>query len=251
MNSNRNKVLVIAYYLSKYNRRALLNLNYNTFKDAYDEASNKLGFKPNTIKNRRDDFDSIHDNGRSGWYQKELPKRSLEIVNILKNLSEDALTEIVKDILSSDKSKNNIINLIDNGEENGTIDSFFNSRGVTGKKAEELFVEYFNNGFFHKYQGDLIDTRDEGSGFDFKLDGNSGIVFEVKGLSSESGGISFTDKEWETAKKLEGNYNLVILTDVFNKPEIKVINNPYNIIHPTKRVYRSVAISWNIQSKEL
>ncbi|GAE27811.1 5-methylcytosine-specific restriction related enzyme [Halalkalibacter wakoensis JCM 9140] len=97
--SNQRKVLIVAYFLSKYDRRALEVLNYNTFTSAFKDVGTRLGIKPNTVKNRRDDFDSLHDNGRSGWYQKELSKSSLEIVDEFKDTSEAELAAIVKEII--------------------------------------------------------------------------------------------------------------------------------------------------------
>lgn len=66
------KVLIVAYYLSKFNYEALNKLNYKTHREAFNDIGERLEVKPNTLKNRRDDFDSINDNGRKGWYQKEL-----------------------------------------------------------------------------------------------------------------------------------------------------------------------------------
>lgn len=88
---NRKKALIVAYYLSKYDRNALETLQYKSFLSAFRDIGKKLSIKPNTIKNRRDDFDSIHSNSRSGWYQKELSKSSLEVVEKFENVSQDAL----------------------------------------------------------------------------------------------------------------------------------------------------------------
>ncbi len=224
-----------------------MNLNYDTYKEAYNDAGKRFGYKPNTIKNRRDDFDSIHDNGRNGWYQKELSKNSLEIIDTFGHISEDAMTEIVRELLSNNEYQ---VSNIPFGSLFTEPSKISYNRGLTGKKAELLFMEYFKQNYNNLNQGKLVDTRDEGCGYDFKLEDTS-IVFEVKGLSSKDGGISFTDKEWATAKEKAGDYNLVVISDVFTSPNIKLINNPYKTITPTKRYYSTLSIMWSIQSKKL
>ncbi|MGG1848658.1 DUF3883 domain-containing protein [Bacillus wiedmannii] len=247
---NKRKALIVTYYLSKYDRKALEDLNYKSFSSAFKDIGKRLEINPNTIKNRRDDFDSIHDNHRSGWYQKELSRSSLEIVEKFESLSQDALTEIVKEILFNGDEVKDILAVLE-GEEESYQEFTFNNRGVTGKRAEELFVEYFKKGFFKEFKGELIDTRDEGCGYDFKIKQESGIVFEIKGLSSEVGGVNFTDKEWKIAKKMKENYILVIISNVFGIPKFQVVANPYDKINPVKRISKVVSINWTFQSKGL
>lgn len=249
MESNRKKALIVAYYLSKYDKCALQVLNYETFRAAFRDIGERLGIKPNTIKNRRDDFDSIHDNGRSGWYQKELSKSSLEVVGKFEGVSEDALIEIVKEILCN--SADGVMFDVLDDENAPSKNQVFNNRGVTGRKAEELFFKYFNRGYFVDFIGELIDTRDEGCGYDFKIAGELPTVFEVKGLSSQDGGISFTDKEWTVAKQLRERYVLVIIRNVFVEPELKIVKDPYGKITPIKRVNKVISVNWTFQSKDL
>lgn len=248
MDLNRKKGLIVAYYLSKYDRKALEVLNYDSFRAAFRDIGAKLGIPHNTIKNRRDDFDSINDNSRSGWYQKELSKSSLEVAEKFGNISEDAITEIVKDILLEQNDDTTILELL--GTDNDASNTrAYNNRGITGKQAERLFINYFNDGLFNQYEGHLIDTREDGCGYDFKLSGESGIVFEVKGLSSEDGGVSFTDKEWSVAKELGSKYILVIISSVFLNPKIRVVVNPYEEINPTKRLTKVISINWTFQTR--
>lgn len=248
--SNRKKVLIIAYFLSKYDRKALESLNYKTFTGAFKDIGERLGIKPNTIKNRRDDFDSVNDNSRSGWYQKEISKSSLEVVNKFEHISEDAFSEIVKEILFFQKEENDLLDILENDNE-AKGSRIYNNRGVTGKQAERLFINYFNEGNFEEYKGELIDTREQGCGYDFKLQGEKDIVFEVKGLSSVNGGISFTDKEWAVAKQLRGSYILILINNVFSTPNCKIIPNPYEKLNPTKRITKVISINWTVQCKEL
>ncbi|MDQ0253365.1 hypothetical protein J2S74_000737 [Evansella vedderi] len=248
MKNNQKKALIVAFYLSKYDRKALESLNYSTWRSAYEDIGGKFGYSPNSIKNRRDDFDSLNDNNRSGWYQKELSKSSLEIFEKFSNISEDGLTEIVRDILF-EKNNYEILSILEDEDKGESIRSY-NLRGVTGKQAEKLFINFYKKGFLGEYNGELIDTRDDGCGYDFKIN-KQDIVFEVKGLSSEEGGITFTDKEWTVAKQLRNNYILVLISNVFSDPNIRLVIDPYNNLSPTKAITKVVAVNWNIKSKDL
>ncbi|WP_208591875.1 DUF3883 domain-containing protein [Gracilibacillus suaedae] len=249
MDLNRKKGLVVSYYLSKYDRKALKELKYDSFRAAFRDIGTKLNIPPNTIKNRRDDYDSINDNNRNGWYQKELSKSTLDIVEQFGNISEVALTEIVKDILFNTNDNNSLFELLKEDEDSSN--SSFNNRGITGKQAEKLFIQYFNDGLFNDYEGELIDTRDDGCGYDFKLSGETKVVFEVKGLSSEEGGVSFTDKEWSIAKELKSKYILIIISNISLSPKIKVVVNPYEKINPTKRYTKVISVNWAFRTREM
>ena len=204
MDENRKLGLLIAYYLSKFNTTGLRNLGFKTFTQAYNDIGNRLNVKASTVKNWRDEFDPLHENKRYGWHQRELRPSRLEVVDKYNNISEDALTQIVNEILS-DKSNTDINKILESIDANTTDTKHgsvreYTSLGITGKRAEEIFMERFDNGLIDNISGVLIDTRNDGCGYDFKLDSSS-LVFEIKGLSGEIGGIRFTDKEWATAKK--------------------------------------------------
>ena len=51
--------LVAAFYLSKFDTEALAQLGYATFKEAFADIGNQLGVRPSSVKNKRDDFDSV------------------------------------------------------------------------------------------------------------------------------------------------------------------------------------------------
>ncbi|MCA1063885.1 DUF3883 domain-containing protein [Rossellomorea sp. AcN35-11] len=248
METKRRKGLIASYYLSKYDKEALVELNYNSYKAAFRDIGAKLNIPANTIKNRRDDYDSINENHRRGWHQRELSKSILEIAEQFEKFSKEALTEIVKDILSNSNESATLINLLESEKKNN---STYNNRGVTGKQAEKIFIQYFENGFFEEYLGDLIDTREEGCGYDFKLSGESEIVFEVKGLSPANGGITFTDKEWSVAKKLKNKYILIIISEVFLNPKIRVVVNPYEKVKPSKTFSKVITVNWSFQSNQV
>lgn len=93
--------LTIAYYLSRMNTKAVNALGYKTFRSAFDGLSKLLGQKPATIKNMRDEFDPYFDNGRAGWYQREMSPSRKEIFEQFKNTTDDELTTLVNSIVKA------------------------------------------------------------------------------------------------------------------------------------------------------
>lgn len=99
MELNNKLALIVAYYLSKYDRQALKRLGYKNWKIAFSSISNILNVKGNTIKNMRDEFDVVHPNNRVGWYQRELSSSRKEVIVKYQEKNEEELFEIVKNIL--------------------------------------------------------------------------------------------------------------------------------------------------------
>lgn len=107
--------LTVAIFFSKFNEYALKELGYKNYKVAWQTLGEILGQKPATIKNMRDEFDPYFDNGRVGWYQKELIGSRKEIYEKYKDTSKEQLKDIVKSIIS------NYSNNKDNLEEEKTV----------------------------------------------------------------------------------------------------------------------------------
>ncbi|WP_170937558.1 DUF3883 domain-containing protein [Terribacillus saccharophilus] len=259
MEKNHKLALIVAYYLSRFyvdekDRTPLENIEiYTGITRAFDEIGKRLNVKPKTIKNMRDHFDPLHGH-RKGWHQDTLGPSKLEVYEKFKDLSEEALVAIVRDIIDVNGYKDEIKQNIDIYTE--TIDTDdddehkskkkFGTRGITGKKAEEIFLNKYNAGEINGLNSSIIDCRDNGCGYDFEVDVKPKIVFEVKGLAGSKGGVSFTDKEWSVAKKLRDNFNLVLVSNVNDEPLIRIIKDPYKHLTAKKRVTKTIAISWSV-----
>ena len=100
MDKNSQLALVIAYYLSKFDQRAYNELNYESMTVTHLELGRILNVKASKIKNMRDEFDSVHDNPRVGWYQRDLRPSRMEIVEKYENFSEEELKAVVFKIIS-------------------------------------------------------------------------------------------------------------------------------------------------------
>ena len=91
--------LIVSYYLSRCNFKAVQSLGYNSFAEAFNGVGKLINENPNNIKNMRDEFDPYFDNGRRGWYQKELSASRQEVLNELSSVSDGELDLLVKKLL--------------------------------------------------------------------------------------------------------------------------------------------------------
>lgn len=238
----RKELLVVSFYLSKFNNDAVRNLGYKNFAEACSHIGNLLGYSPNSVKNRRDDFDPLF-NHRAGWYREELREDSLEVVEKFGHLEEQSLRSIVQDILSND-TENNPISILDGNSKTRN----FSTRGITGKKAEEFFMQWYEQ----THPGEvLFDTRDLGCGYDFEGKSTEN-VYEVKGLSADTGDIYFTEKEWTVANQLQEKYNLVVVKNCMNGlPELSIYPNPSLNLSPKKQINHVIQVGWGVSSQDL
>lgn len=248
--------LIIAFYLSKFDRDGLRNLGYSTFNEAYRDIEKKLGVKATSLKNRRDEFDPIHDNERVGWYQRPMSPSRVRIVQQLGTISEPTLRGIVLDILAGERSTSEIIlkSIHEKAEpyrDRGGKKRKFVLRGPTGKKAEELFMRDFGEQKA-PFDGTLHDCRDLGAGYDFRVSqGDSEKFIEVKGLDGYTGGVVLTDKEWRTAEQKEANYCLVIVSGIANSPKLMYIFDPFRKFNPRRNITTTVAVSWSVPQHQI
>lgn len=240
----REKLLILAFYLAKFDREAYANLGYTKIKQAHEELGRKMGYKGNSVKNRRDDFDPLFGH-RAGWHQVELSKSNLEIVGTFDHLSEVALRSIVLELLDEGSSVELFLPV--NFPRQASTYTY-TTRGVTGKKAEAFFMEWFTEHYPHDT---LVDTRDLGCGYDFKVE-NADHVFEVKGLSGDNGGVLFTDKEWTIAAEKQEDYYFVLVKDCLSdEPVMEIHSNPHLKFNPKKQITTVIDVNWGINSSDL
>lgn len=244
---NKEQAIVVSYYLSRFNDDAVNNLGYKTWKDAFDDLSDKLQINKHTIKNWRDEFDPFHGH-RAGWHQRQPRKTISNIISQFEQLEEFDIRQIAVEIINGNK-----IDLpeINNSENEVITNPIFILRGPTGKKAEQFFIEYhrLNN---LPVAGELIDSRDLGCGYDFEIKSKSYQHFiEVKGLASNMGGLLFTNKEWETAKRERSRYTVCIVSNINDSPEISFINDPFSKLNPKKNIIQTVQVQWSVSNNEL
>lgn len=244
---NNEQAIIVSYYLSRYNNEAVNNLGYKSWKDAFEDLSKKLQINKHTIKNWRDEFDPFH-GYRAGWYQRQPRNTISKIISQFEQLEEYDIRTIVEEILIGNQIE---LPSIDTSETTVISNPIFILRGPTGKKAEQFFIEY------HKINnlpigGKLIDTRDLGCGYDFEIITNSQKYFiEVKGLASNIGGLLFTNKEWETAKRERAKYTVCLVSNINGSPVISFINDPFLKLNPRKNIIQTVQVQWSVSNNDL
>lgn len=255
MNTNNKLALIIAYYLSRFDRDAWKSLGYSSFADATQKIGKILEIKPTTIKNMRDEFDPYHENARAGWHQRELRGSRQKTMQALQDLDQHSLYEIVIEIIKNpdfrqSAENEDLLSIFSDRKDKPNREQFV-FRGRTGIKAEEFFMDYFSK-FGKPYPGTLIDRRQDGGGYDFEIKSNEGIYYvEVKGLTGSDGGILFTDKEWTTAKAKKERYILILVSELGGEPVVKTIENPASIFSPVKNIYPAIRIDWPVSSRAI
>ena len=250
MDEAHKRALVIAYFLSRFDRKGIKALGYASAEKAFSEIGVKLGVKAATIKNMRDSFDPYCSQVRVGWYQRPILPSRANVIQAYDDLSEAAVAEIVREILNG-KAENIHQFTAPIGKEEViskfTIEenSAFVNRMRTGETAETYFMENFPN--LERFEGSTLeDTRKLGAGFDFKAQFPTSFqAIEVKGVRKRKGDIFFTDKEWGIAQILKHNYILAIVHSLESAPDLAFITNPAFELVVTMRAIESVSICWN------
>lgn len=253
MDYNHKLGLYVSYYLARFDKVAYENLGFGNQLETHNKIGELLSVNPHTIQNWRDEFDPLFGH-RVGWYQRPMTPSRVRVVQALEDLDEPQILEIVKDILfkASGESEEfeqlmNIVTTDDQKRKN----SGYILRAPTGKAAEKFFIDYFSENQ-KPIEGKLIDCRDLGVGYDFKIEGKNNSCFvEVKGVSQYSGGVLFTGKEWIVAQKEGENYFLCVVSNLSTVPNIVFIQNPADKLSPKKNIYTSIQINWSVSQNQL
>ena len=252
--------LVVAYYLSRFDQTALDNLGYSSFTAAFKDIGGILDIKPSSIRNMRDEFDPLHGNLRTGWVSRDFRKRRsrVKVVETYGEMDEPELREVVLEILRGQSPEHieivdELAALIPDGNrERKVSQTVFTPRGPTGKAAEEYFIRYHTDHAL-PVSGTLKDVREHAGGYDFEIlsPEDETIFVEVKGMAGDEGGILFTAKEWDTARKKREKYFLVIVRTVHDKPTIQIIKDPAYKLHAKRNIRTTVQVNWSISHGNL
>ena len=243
------KALIIAFYLSKFDRKGVKQLGYNNFSEAFNAIGATLGVKSSTVKHMRDSFDPYCSRVRVGWYQRKILPSRAGVIEAFDQVSEEAMVEIVQQLLHEGEATTQIytgpISEPEKATWNLLDDNPFALRIRTGEKAEQFFMDQYP--YLDLFQQSFLeDTRKFGIGFDFRATFPSNYyAIEVKGISNLHGYISFTDKEWNVAKMLGQDYVLALVRALDYDPQLELIPNPTLSIAATMKSVQSVSVIWN------
>lgn len=250
--------LIVAYYLSRCDKAAWANLGYKSSRQGFEGLGKVLGVNPTTLRYRRDEFDAYNDNGRVGWLRPITGTRA-KVVKAFQDTDDDTLLEIVKEIVENREFQHSeeyadiaaILSETADKKSEASVVTTYVARGKTGKAAEGLFKKYFEQ-TRRPIEGELIDRRDDGCGYDYEINAPGGpYLIEVKGLAAEDGSIMFTNKEWETARTHKEKYYVFIVRNVSGHPTFECIQNPVACLSPKKHIHPSIQVSWTISGSTL
>jgi hypothetical protein len=244
----------VSYYLSRFDTIAYQNLGFGNKSETHNRIGEILNINPLTIRNWRDEFDPYFGH-RLGWHQVKLRPTLVYMMEALQDMDEPEVKELVMEVLYGgyEQKPENLENLLTIMPVEDTViqqDTFI-LRTPTGRKAEDFFIEYFRKNE-QPVSGKLIDTRDLGVGYDFKIIADKREYYiKVKGTSEVTGGVLFTTKEWEMAKQNGDSFFLAIVADLNNIPVIKFIQNPAMKLAAKKSIVKVIQINWAISNNEI
>jgi len=253
---DRNHILgmICGYFLSRFDKTAYASLGYGSQQATHDALGQTLGVAPESIKNWRDEFDPVHDNPRRGWRGREMYPSRRRTIEALGDLGHNELLGVIKALLAEPAGANadelvSAIGDVDSRDSKGS--GGYGLRGPTGAKAEKAFEQHHA---MHGVpsSGQLVDRRHEQCGYDYEIAGGSAPIYiEVKGLGGDSGGVSFTDKEWKMAQALGDQYFLAVVRRVGSEPQVSIIRNPFSVMTAKMRTYTTVQTGWAVNEATL
>jgi len=254
MENNHKLGLYVSYYLARFDKQAYQNLEFGNQLATHIKIGELLSVNPHTVKNWRDEFDPLFGH-RAGWYQRPMNPSRIRVAQALENLDEIQVRSIVNDILTGktqeEPDEEQQLLSIASDETKSRRPRPFIVRAPTGKAAEEFFMNHFSENNF-PVDGKLIDCRDFGVGYDFRIENADKKTFvEVKGLTEISGGVLFTNKEWTVAHNEGDNYFLCVISNLRDKVEINFIQNPTKKLNPKKNIYTTIQVSWGVSQNQL
>lgn len=245
VNANRRrletKAILLGYAMSKLDRSYLERLRHGTWRKAFEEAGLALELPPATFKNLRDEFDPVHANPRRGWHKRTLRASRQRVLDELREVSDDALAELVVRILRRDDEP--VVEAIESLSVVTRVAHNVAERLLTGRRAEEYFLQNCKR-LVGVTRGQVLDLREAAQGYDFGVQSRPEWAIEVKGMKLLQGSIQFTDREWTEAGLRKSHYWVVIIGGLATQPQGEVVTDPHWNIQALCRFQKTVCAVW-------
>src|ERR1700676_869935 len=100
----REKLILVALYLSKYDSLGLKRLGFDSFVEAFNVLGYALGSKPASVKNYRDEFDPLFPNRRKGWHKRPIREYCRKVFEEYKELDFETFTFLIKSFAGYDEN---------------------------------------------------------------------------------------------------------------------------------------------------
>ncbi|MCX6877262.1 MAG: DUF3883 domain-containing protein [Verrucomicrobia bacterium] len=241
----KNKAFLTGLFLAKFSRAGFRRLGFTSFVEAYNAFGFALGLRPTSIKGYRDEFDPLLPNQRIGWNNRQPHPYRRSIYEEYKDLDLETFAGLVSSFVGYDENAWSEVQPEKKKQDGGSL---FAKRLITGLAAESYFEATMPR--LDEFKGcALLNTTRLGCGYDFRLDPQpSGdfLAVEVKGLAEESGSISLTPKEHDTAEALADRFFLFVVKSFRKKPRHEIHRNPLaGTLKFRRKETRTVQISWH------
>lgn len=228
MAAKNKKMMLAGLFLSKFNEAGYLALGYKSFSEAYRGLASVVGGPWRSVKQYRDEFDPVFDNGRKGWHKRKMHPSRKAFLAEYGGMDLDEFALLVQMQFASNEDIDLDINHVAyQAGVKSEVNNSFAARMMTGKGAENFFEEHYAE--YPRFSPcDVKRTTDMGCGFDFKLKPPSEefLGVEVKGLKKRSGQIQLTEKEFIMARRLKKRFYLYVVTNFASEPKPQIIENP-------------------------
>lgn len=235
------ETVIVGYALSRLDKQLLREIGWTSFRDAYLAVEKEFDEKWKSVKGIRDEFDPYFDNGRRGWFQHPLRKPLVAVLHEFENVSDAALVETVRRIMSRDISP--LKEVLESISDPPTRASGVAERLLTGRLAEEFFMKSCK-AIVDVTPSKLVDMRLSGRGYDFSISTFPDVAIEVKGLKTSRGDILFTDREWSEARLRGADYWLVVVGCLPDAPRALLVPDPSSVLTATCSLVQSASAVW-------
>ena len=233
--------IIVAYAMSRFDKDFLQRFSFKSWREAFQDTGSRLGVRPTSMKNLRDEFDPIHPNQRKGWHMRPLRPNRQRVLGEFCEASDEALSEVVSRLLRGDQEVEEVVTKplaatrirVENVAE----------RLRTGRLAEEYFLVHSER-ICGLSPSKLVDYRFEARGFDFGVKYESRLAIEVKGIKGLRGDILFTDCEWRQATRRMADYWLVVVGALDNEPRPLLVKHPCAALKAVSSIRQSTVVSW-------
>lgn len=114
---------------------------YQDYSSAITTMAQRSGIKVSTIRNHKDAFDALFDNGRKGWHQDPLEKRNAYLAEIHQKYVSCSLAEIeqaVIAILSGEAEKQDLFETVQEGDSMDFHGAFKIIEGILAKTGSSI-----------------------------------------------------------------------------------------------------------------
>lgn len=239
---------LIGYGLAKFEGQLVTALGFKTKSALFNSLiARGVAKTRGTLKNRQDLFNPLVRNAKVGWWQngdRYLHRKTLldslfgdlDVAGYAAMLENYLQTyfpiagELVKPIVPILKSK-------------------FRQLQETGIEAELFFMNNYRTiGRFA--DGALQDARLFGDGYDFQIAvEDEYFLAEVKGVRGNTGGIRFTNNEFNKAEEFRDKFCLAVVSSLEAVPRIKVFFDPLSELKFNRQTIQSEQVFYSTSAR--